>query len=300
MKIGVPKEIKPQEHRIGLTPESVKTLISEGHEVLVENNGGFEAGFENEQYTNVGAKTGVNLSTLGSSVAMIGERITTDSMRLLFVGEINDGNPQPIMSMHNLTGDVAIGKTDATEFSGLTFTGHMLDVLGVIQTRNGTINMGGATYRKASISTPVGDADTPYLQFGVTDVANSSSIGTTGGWRMTNSGLHSSNRDNYITFYADEHANHSIGSRNIDGDESDDIRINTYGSLLINLDSNDNNSDGGDFVVGRHGRNSTITTNNTISTTIPPKTSTPNSTSTIPYIIPTAAAISNNSASKMN
>ena len=46
MKIGVPKEIKPQEHRIGLTPESVKTLISEGHEVLVENNGGFEAGFE--------------------------------------------------------------------------------------------------------------------------------------------------------------------------------------------------------------------------------------------------------------
>ena len=50
MKIGVPKEIKPQENRIGLTPESVKTLVSEGHEVLVENNGGFEAGFENEQY----------------------------------------------------------------------------------------------------------------------------------------------------------------------------------------------------------------------------------------------------------
>jgi alanine dehydrogenase len=46
MKIGVPKEIKPQEHRIGLTPESVKTLVSEGHEVLVEN----------EQYTSVGAK----------------------------------------------------------------------------------------------------------------------------------------------------------------------------------------------------------------------------------------------------
>ena len=56
MKIGVPKEIKPQENRIGLTPESVKTLVSEGHEVLVENNGGFEAGFENEQYKNAGAK----------------------------------------------------------------------------------------------------------------------------------------------------------------------------------------------------------------------------------------------------
>ncbi len=56
MKIGVPKEIKPQENRIGLTPESVKSLISNGHEVLVENDGGFEAGFENEQYKSAGAK----------------------------------------------------------------------------------------------------------------------------------------------------------------------------------------------------------------------------------------------------
>ena len=56
MKIGVPKEIKPQENRIGLTPDSVKTLISEGHEVLVEDNGGFEAGFENDHYKSIGAK----------------------------------------------------------------------------------------------------------------------------------------------------------------------------------------------------------------------------------------------------
>ena len=46
MRIGVPKEIKPQENRIGLTPESVKILTSRGHKVLVESNGGFEAGFE--------------------------------------------------------------------------------------------------------------------------------------------------------------------------------------------------------------------------------------------------------------
>ena len=56
MKIGVPKEIKPQENRIGLTPESVKVLASNGHEVLVENNGGFEAGFYNNQYKSAGAK----------------------------------------------------------------------------------------------------------------------------------------------------------------------------------------------------------------------------------------------------
>ena len=55
MIIGVPKEIKLQEHRIGLTPESVKALTDRNHEVLVENNGGFEAGFENDHYKSVGA-----------------------------------------------------------------------------------------------------------------------------------------------------------------------------------------------------------------------------------------------------
>ena len=64
MKIGVPKEIKPQENRIGLTPESVETLVSEGHDVIVENNGGFEAGFENEQYINAGAKIANNASDI--------------------------------------------------------------------------------------------------------------------------------------------------------------------------------------------------------------------------------------------
>ena len=56
MKIGVPKEIKPQENRIGLTPESAKILVSNGHEVLIENSGGFEAGFDNDQYKKAGAK----------------------------------------------------------------------------------------------------------------------------------------------------------------------------------------------------------------------------------------------------
>ena len=56
MKIGVPKEIKPQETRIGLTPDSVKDLVSNGHQVLIENNGGSEAGFDNSHYTSAGAR----------------------------------------------------------------------------------------------------------------------------------------------------------------------------------------------------------------------------------------------------
>ncbi len=56
MIIGVPKEIKLQEHRIGLTPDSVKVLTEKGHEVLVETNGGFEAGFTNDNYNDYGTK----------------------------------------------------------------------------------------------------------------------------------------------------------------------------------------------------------------------------------------------------
>jgi len=55
MIIGVPKEIKLQEHRIGLTPDSVKTLHEKGHKILIETNGGFEAGFTDKDYQKAGA-----------------------------------------------------------------------------------------------------------------------------------------------------------------------------------------------------------------------------------------------------
>ena len=56
MKIGVPKEIKAQESRVGLTPISVQELTNHGHEVIIQDNAGFGAGFENSDYEKVGAK----------------------------------------------------------------------------------------------------------------------------------------------------------------------------------------------------------------------------------------------------
>ena len=56
MKVGIPTEIKPQESRVGLTPQSVQQLTNHGHEVLIENNAGFGAGFENSDYEKAGAK----------------------------------------------------------------------------------------------------------------------------------------------------------------------------------------------------------------------------------------------------
>ena len=55
MQVGVPKEIKNQEYRIGLTPSAVKELTSNGHAVLVEHNGGAGVGFDDAQYKAAGA-----------------------------------------------------------------------------------------------------------------------------------------------------------------------------------------------------------------------------------------------------
>tara|TARA_Y100000590_G_scaffold373393_1_gene437068 strand:+ start:17365 stop:18480 length:1116 start_codon:yes stop_codon:yes gene_type:complete len=56
MLIGVPSEIKAQESRVGLTPASALELINLGHNVLIQDNAGFGAGFDNQQYEKVGAK----------------------------------------------------------------------------------------------------------------------------------------------------------------------------------------------------------------------------------------------------
>jgi len=56
MIIGVPKEIKTNENRIAVVPAGVEILKQHGHTILVENNGGVESGFSNEDYINAGAE----------------------------------------------------------------------------------------------------------------------------------------------------------------------------------------------------------------------------------------------------
>ncbi|WP_432472763.1 alanine dehydrogenase [Amphritea sp. HPY] len=56
MLIGIPKEIKNHEYRIGMTPAGVRELIANGHEVIVQRDGGTSIGLTNEQYEAAGAK----------------------------------------------------------------------------------------------------------------------------------------------------------------------------------------------------------------------------------------------------
>jgi len=56
MRVGVPKEIKNHEYRVGLTPSSVAELVACGHEVLVETKAGLGIDFSDKAYEKVGAK----------------------------------------------------------------------------------------------------------------------------------------------------------------------------------------------------------------------------------------------------
>lgn len=55
MKIGLVKEIKAGENRVGMTPENVKILADAGHDLFVQTDAGLGSGFSNEEYVNAGA-----------------------------------------------------------------------------------------------------------------------------------------------------------------------------------------------------------------------------------------------------
>lgn len=56
MIIGLPKEIKDNEYRVGMTPAGVALVVRDGHEVLVQKSAGLGSGIEDERYIEAGAK----------------------------------------------------------------------------------------------------------------------------------------------------------------------------------------------------------------------------------------------------
>ena len=71
MKIGVPKEIKNHEYRVGLTPASVRELTSRGHEVLVQTGAGVSIGLTDEEYVAAGAKIAADAASIFATAEMI-------------------------------------------------------------------------------------------------------------------------------------------------------------------------------------------------------------------------------------
>ena len=71
MIIGCPKEIKPQEFRVGLTPNAAREAVAHGHDVLVEQGAGAGAGFEDADYIAAGAKIVATAQDVFSGAEMI-------------------------------------------------------------------------------------------------------------------------------------------------------------------------------------------------------------------------------------
>jgi alanine dehydrogenase len=71
MLIGVPKEVKSHEYRVGLLPGSVRETVHHGHQVLVESGAGAGVGFDDEAYRRAGARIAAAPAEIFAAAEMI-------------------------------------------------------------------------------------------------------------------------------------------------------------------------------------------------------------------------------------
>ena len=88
MLIGVPKEIKDHEYRVGLTPDSANEVVLHGHDVIVERGAGAGIGADDADYVAVGAK-------VAAGAEEIFERADSSHRSLVFVPRISPKSSRP-------------------------------------------------------------------------------------------------------------------------------------------------------------------------------------------------------------
>jgi alanine dehydrogenase len=71
MRVGVPKEIKPDEYRVGLTPAAAREYVTHGHDVIVQTGAGDGAGYTDDDYVKAGAKIVPDADAVFSGAQMI-------------------------------------------------------------------------------------------------------------------------------------------------------------------------------------------------------------------------------------
>jgi alanine dehydrogenase len=85
MKIGLPKEIKDNEYRVGLTPAGVNALVNSGHEVFVQKSAGDGSGFADDQYVSAGGKmldTADEVWATGDMIVKVKEPVAPEYPRM--------------------------------------------------------------------------------------------------------------------------------------------------------------------------------------------------------------------------
>ena len=88
MRIGVPKEVKIHEHRVGLTPASVAELTAAGHEVVMQSEAGCGIGFDDAQYVAAGAEVGDVQAAFDAELVVKVKEPQLDECERLHAGQV--------------------------------------------------------------------------------------------------------------------------------------------------------------------------------------------------------------------
>lgn len=146
MRIGIPREVKPQEGRVALLPAACETLVRDGHTVSVEQGAGLMSGYPDAQYTAAGATVVADAAaTYGQSdlIVKVKEPVQSDLALLredhtLFSFLHLAPDPELTASLQSI-GLTAIGfETVPTASGDLPLLAPMSDIAGRIAVQNGT------------------------------------------------------------------------------------------------------------------------------------------------------------------
>jgi alanine dehydrogenase len=146
MRIGIPREVKPLEGRVALSPEACSTLVHHGHEVLVESSAGVLSGYADAQYQSAGAQVTADAQALYAGaelVVKVKEPVAADLAHLrrdhlLFCFLHLAPNPELTRQLLEI-GLTAVGfETVETDAGQLPLLAPMSDIAGRLAVQIGT------------------------------------------------------------------------------------------------------------------------------------------------------------------
>ena len=163
MKIGVPKELKNQEYRVGLTPHSVQVLSGQGHQVFFEKNLGSGIGFTDENYIAAGGNlcnSAEEVYSQGQLIVKVKEPLDSElslinEKHTLFTFFHLAGNPAGVKNLL-ATGSRGIAyETVTNEEGGLPLLSPMSAIAGQISLAIGNYYLLKPHGGKGVLSTPL-------------------------------------------------------------------------------------------------------------------------------------------------
>lgn len=146
MKIGIPREIKPLEGRVALSPEACSALVRAGHQVVIETSAGLLSGYDDARYRAAGAEIAVSAAALYGNAELIvkvkepvaGDLVLLRREHLLFCFLHLAPNPELTRALQHI-GLTAIGfETVETDRGDLPLLAPMSDIAGRLAIQIGT------------------------------------------------------------------------------------------------------------------------------------------------------------------